>query len=102
MAINLFGFIFVRKEYKEKLENNQYGKSVLLNHELIHTAQYRETLYVLYIPIYLLNYIINLFIYFSFKDAYKNICFEREATKFERDSNYLEKRTRWAWLQYIK
>lgn len=101
VAINLFGFIFVRKEYKARIENDYYKKSVLLNHELVHTAQYKETLYVFYLLIYLLNYTVNLFVYFSFKKAYRNICFEREAFRFEYDDYYLERRIRWAWLQYI-
>ena len=46
IAINLFGFIFVRKEKQAQIENNYFMKSVLLNHELVHTAQYKELLYV--------------------------------------------------------
>ena len=58
VAINLFGIIFARKEYEAQIENNYFRKATLLNHELIHTAQYKELLYVFYLPLYLLNYII--------------------------------------------
>ena len=49
VAINLFGIIFARKEYKAQIENNYFRKATLLNHELIHTAQYKELLYVFYL-----------------------------------------------------
>lgn len=102
-AINIFGLIFVRKEKKEYYENNPYAKSVLLNHESIHTSQYKELLYIFYLPLYLLNYIINVFIYgFKLKTAYKNICFEREAYKFQKDMQYINmKRKHFAWIHYI-
>jgi hypothetical protein len=101
VAINLFGIIFVRKEYKAIIENNYFKKSVLLNHELVHTAQYKELLYVFYLPLYLLNYFINLFVHLSFKKAYRNVCFEKEAYTKEYDDYYLERRHRFAWFSYI-
>lgn len=101
VAINLFGIIFARKEYEAQIENSYFRKVTLLNHELIHTAQYKELLYVFYLPLYLLNYIINLFVYLSFKKAYKNICFEREAKDKECDDYYLERKRHFAWLSYI-
>ena len=101
VAINLFGIIFARKEYEAQIENNYFIKATLLNHELIHTAQYKELLYVLYLPLYLLNYIINIFVYSSFKKAYSNICFEREAKDKEYDDYYLERRRHFAWFSYI-
>ena len=39
IAINLFGIVFARKEYKELSRRT-------LNHEAIHTAQMKEMLYV--------------------------------------------------------
>lgn len=101
VAINLFGIIFARKEYEAQIENNYFRKATLLNHELIHTAQYKELLYVFYLPLYLLNYVINLFVYFSFEKAYENICFEREAKDKKCDDYYLERRQHFAWLSYI-
>jgi len=101
VAINLFGIIFARKEYEAQIENNYFRKATLLNHELIHTAQYKELLYVFYLPLYLLNYVINLFVYFSFKKAYKNICFEREAKVHESSDYYIYTRQHFAWFSYI-
>ena len=101
VAINLFGIIFAREEYKTRIETSYLYKSVLLNHELVHTAQYKELSYVFYLPLYLLNYIINIFVYLSFKKAYKNICFEKEAKDKEYDDYYLERRRHFAWFSYI-
>lgn len=101
-AINLFGFIFARKEYESKIERDYMCKSVLLNHELIHTAQYKELLYVFYILLYILNYVVNIFVYkFNFKKAYKNICFEREAFKYEYSNYYLDRRSKFSWLKFV-
>lgn len=101
VAINLFGFIFARKEYESKIERDYVRKTVLLNHEMIHTAQYKELLYIFYIILYLLNYLVNLFVYFNFKKAYKNICFEREAKTHEYSDYYVYTRRHFAWIGYI-
>ena len=102
VAVNLFGFIFVRANCKNRIENNKYAKDILLNHELIHTEQYKELLYIFYIPLYVLNYIINIFVYkFNFRKIYKNICFEREAYMYESRMYYLEYRDRYSWLKFL-
>jgi len=101
VAINLFGLIFVRKEYKMDFEKVRFRKATLLNHELTHTAQYKELLFIFFILLYLLNYIINIFIYFNFKKAYRNVCFEREAKDNEHDNDYFSERRNFAWLSYI-
>lgn len=101
IAINLFGFIFARKEYESKIERDYLRKFVLINHELIHTAQYKELLYIFYLLLYLLNYAVNIFIYFNFKKAYRNICFEREARAEEYNEYYLGRRRHFAWFRYI-
>lgn len=67
-AINLFGIVFARKEYKE------LGRRTL-NHEAIHTAQMKEMLYVFFYLWYVIEWIIKLFRYG--RNAYENISFER-------------------------
>lgn len=42
IGINLFGIIFVRKEYKKRLYRS------VINHENIHTAQMKEMLYIFF------------------------------------------------------
>ena len=70
-AINLFGVLFVRSEYKEKLNEE------ILNHEAIHTAQMKELAYVGFYIIYVLEWIYRLI--FHTNTAYRGISFEREA-----------------------
>lgn len=98
ISINLFGFIFIRKEYKPLTE---MVFEIVINHECIHTEQWKELLYVFFLPLYILNYIINLFIYFNFHKAYRNICFEREAYTNQYDFMYIGKRKRFSWWYYI-
>ena len=88
-AINLFGFIFARKECKP------LGKRTL-NHEAIHTAQMKELLYVGFYLWYVIEWFVKLFIYG--KKAYRNISFEREAYAYEGYEGYLSIRKRYNWI----
>lgn len=59
LACTLFDFMFVRKEYKERLGE------VTINHELIHQKQSRDFRlgflgYFLFYPLYLLEWILKL------------------------------------------
>lgn len=83
VAINLFGILFVRNEYANKIND------VILNHEAIHTAQMKELLWVPFYIIYFIEWLIRLFIN---DDAYRNISFEKEAYNNEKDLEYLSKR----------
>lgn len=91
-AINLFGIVFARKEYKELSQRT-------INHEAIHMAQMRELLYVFFYIWYLIEWLIKLFRYG--KKAYENISFEREAYTYQYDYTYLHRRKRYAWLRRI-
>lgn len=93
VAINLFGLLYVRKEYEGKINSRT------LNHESIHTAQMRELLYVGFYLIYITEWFIRLFMR---GNAYRNISFEREAYSNERDDEYLENRKSFAFLAYLK
>jgi len=71
----------------------------IINHELIHIAQQRETLILLWYLIYIGHFIINFFkTKFKFWDAYRIIIFEIEAFKYEKDYNYLDNRKFFNWL----
>ena len=91
-AINLFGFVFSRKECAPLSEST-------INHERIHTAQMKELLYVFFYLFYLLEWLIKLFRYG--KRSYYNISFEREAYSNEYDASYLRKRKRYSFLKHI-
>lgn len=92
-AINLFGVVFARNEYKELSQR-------ILNHEAIHTAQMREMAYVFFYIWYLVEWLIKLFRYG--RKAYDNISFEREAYTYQFDYSYLKKRKRFAWWLHIR
>lgn len=93
IAVNLFGILFVRKEYKDKLSKQT------LNHEAIHTEQIKETLGILFYLIYLIEWFVKLFKYG--KNSYRNISFEREAYDNENNLNYINSRKRFKWLYYL-
>lgn len=72
---------------------------VLINHELIHHEQVKELTPFLFLPIYLGNYLFNLFRYKFDKDkAYRNILLEKEAYRNENNHEYRNQRKRYAWL----
>lgn len=91
-AINLCGLLFVRKE--------AVITKVTINHEKIHSAQMREVLWIFYL-LYCLEWFIRLLCYFSFKQAYKNISFEREAYANQSNMEYLKTRKHYSWISYI-
>lgn len=90
---NLFGVLFVK--------SGKTIKEVDLNHESIHSEQWKELWYIGFILLYVCEWIWNVFKYkFDTDKAYKNLRFEREAYANEKDSEYLEKRNRFAWRAY--
>ena len=94
-AINLFGVVFIRKEIRwEKM----------LNHELIHTAQMKELLYLPFYILYGIEWLIRLGMYRNARKAYRNISFEREAYNMQNNFHYIidKERKPYAFLKYIK
>ena len=92
-AINLFGVLFVRKD--------AVINEITLNHEAIHTAQMKELLYIFFYIIYVVDWLIGLMAYVSFSEAYREICFEKEAYANEKDLSYLNKRKAFAFIKYL-
>ena len=102
--INLFGVLFSRKKYEGKINPKD------INHESIHTEQYKDLGYILFLPLYLLEWLIKLpfsLFYKQPKDrtishiAYKSISLEQEAYYNENDLTYLDNRKRYSWIKYI-
>jgi len=93
-AINLFGVLFVRKN--AKIDN------ITLNHEAIHTAQMKELLYIFFYLFYVIDWLIGFMAYVSFSEAYRDICFEKEAYQNEGNINYLKSRKPFAFIKYLK
>jgi hypothetical protein len=77
----------------------QQHDKVLINHEKIHLRQQLELLIVVFYVLYLANYLFNLLRYRNHYQAYFNISFEKEAYRFEKDVNYLNKRPFCNWLR---
>ncbi|SHF48810.1 hypothetical protein [Dysgonomonas macrotermitis] len=94
IAINLFGIIFARKEYKQISDT-------ILNHEQIHTKQMQELLYLFFYLWYGIEWIVRLIQYRNAKAAYYNISFEREAYSNQVDLGYLGVRKRFEFIKYL-
>lgn len=93
-AMNLFGlFLFVRKGAKMSSED--------MNHEEIHSAQWKELWYVLFYLWYIVDWLVKLVIYRNFRDAYVNVVFEREAYANDEDEDYLKTRKLFAFIRYL-
>ena len=45
------------------------------------------------------NFLFNICKYRNFKDAYRNLAFEKEAYDHMNDLDYVKKRKRFAWLR---
>lgn len=100
-AINLFGVLFIRKEYKDRPVSKR-----TLNHESIHSTQAKDFCkitwigYILFYILYFLFWIIEI-IRPPYDEAYHDVCFEKEAYLNEDNLDYLNTRKRWDWTKKI-
>lgn len=76
--------------------------SALINHEKIHLRQQLELLIIPFFVLYVLEFFIRLVQYREWELAYRNISFEREAYKNEKNHNYLKSRTFWSFKKYFR
>lgn len=88
LSINLFGFIFTLRDLDP----------VELNHELIHSAQQRELLYLPFFVWYGIEWFVLWLKYRDWTTAYYHIRFEQEAYHNQCDLNYLQNRHWWHYL----
>lgn len=93
-GILLFPFLFVRDADDKK-------DAVFLNHERIHFRQQAELFVFIFYLWYLVEFLLRLLRFRSWKAAYRNISFEREAYASERDLTYLKNRKWYAFFRYI-
>ena len=94
LAINLFGVIFIR------YGNRRFVNEKTVRHELIHTRQMKELLYIPFYLWYLLEWLIKSLKH-GISNAYFNISFEREAYSNHDDIAYLKNRKMFAFLNYL-
>ena len=94
-AINLFGIVFALRDCLPLTER-------ILNHEAIHSRQINELLFVGFYTLYVLEWLVRLLYFRDSKKAYKAISFEKEAFENDSNTNYLNTRKQFAFLNYIK
>jgi hypothetical protein len=100
-AMNLFGLIFVRKEYFENPRLTQAIFDRTIRHESVHSKQILETGVIFFYIWYLLEYFVRLFMYgFNHSKAYRLIVFEQEA--YHRQNTTSGDRKFWNFLSYYK
>lgn len=92
-SIALYPFIFIRN----KTDKN----AVLINHEKIHLKQQAELLVLFFYLWYGLEFIVRYAQYKNARQAYRNICFEKEAYSFENQLDYLPKRKSFSFFKFI-
>ncbi len=90
----LFPFILIKRR-------RDFANEQLLRHEHIHIRQQLELLILPFYLFYLLNYFVNLIIYFNHDKAYRNIVFEKEAYENDGNIGYLRSRRAWSFLKYF-
>jgi hypothetical protein len=93
-TINLFGILITK---------NKIVSQRTINHESIHTAQMKETLYVGFYLWYVIEFLIRWIFQtkFNWHEAYRNVSFEREAFSNELDDNYLKYRVDNSWFYLL-
>ena len=89
LAICLCGFVFSVRPLD----------ATELNHELIHSAQQKELLYLPFFVWYVIEWLVLLLKYRDRMEAYRHIRFEKEAYRHQNDLDYLKKRRHY---QYIR
>lgn len=93
IGITIFPFMFLK--YKALK-----GNTVLVNHEKIHLRQQLELLIIPFFVIYGIEFLVRLIQYKNWNIAYRNISFEREAYKNEKDLNYIKLRPFMAFIHF--
>lgn len=92
--MNLFGVLFTRR--------NKEISDKTLNHEMIHTEQMKEMLYVFFYIWYVVEWFVRLIILRDSHKAYRAISYEREAYANQENLTYLDGRKRYRWLSYLR
>ncbi len=90
-CLNLFGTLWLR--------DKRWATAELINHELIHTAQQREMLFIFFYLWYAIEWILRLITSLNAAKSYRQMLFEREAYANGNNLKYLKKRRHFAWLK---
>ena len=76
--------------------------TALINHEKIHLRQQLELLIIPFFILYSFEFLIRLIKYRNWNLAYRNISYEREAYKNEKDLEFLKSRPFWNFINFIR
>lgn len=95
IALTFYPWVFIRKNRRDKFTSR------VERHETTHALQQIETLWILFLVIYALEYVVKLIITSSHRTAYKSISFEQEAFEHELEISYNDVRRPYNWLQYV-
>ena len=93
-GLAIYPFIFLKHSHLKV-------DKVLINHELIHLRQQIELLVLPFYVFYVLEFSYRFIQYRNWPKAYKNISFEREAYKKEKDLNFVKSRPFWNFINYL-
>lgn len=96
-CLNLFGVLFVRKNDDGSIPKLS---RVSVNHEMIHTEQMKELLYIFFYIWYFIEWVIELILP-PFDKDYSDVSFEEEAYMNEDNLDYIKQRKRYNWIKYV-
>lgn len=96
-AMALWPFVMVNTSLKQ-----QGISATLLRHEKIHLRQQLELLILPFYIWYVVEWLLRWCFCKDANQAYRMICFEREAYTNDRQTNYLKGRRLWSFLNYLK
>lgn len=99
-GITLWPFIILREIYDSTPPWRRKAARII-NHESIHIKQQEEMLIIPFYLWYIIEWAIKVPIYFSFRKAYYNISFEREAYDNDDNLSYLNNRKHYAWIKRV-
>ena len=92
ICLNLFGMFLT--------QDKSWIDKYVVNHELIHSAQQKELLWIPFYIIYLFEWVIRFCQYGNWHKAYMNISFEKVAFSNGNNLNYLKTRKLYAQWHY--
>jgi hypothetical protein len=89
-AITLYPFIICKGELDQRVRT----------HEIIHLYQQRELLLIGFWVLYVWYWLVGLWKLRSFRDAYREIPFEKEAYANDWDATYPLNRKAFSWIKF--
>ena len=95
LGVTLFPFMFLKTEHLKR-------NAVLINHERIHLKQQLELFVLPFYILYTIEFLCRLIQYKKCDLAYRNISFEREAYRHEKDLDYLKSRPLYNVFKFIR